>query len=43
VYGLEKLHTALLERPKGKPLLTVCDLLNTNAHCAKGIFMGLVF
>lgn len=31
MYGLEKLHTALLERPKGKPLLTVCDLLNTNA------------
>lgn len=25
VYGLEKLHTALLERPKGKPLLTVSN------------------
>lgn len=23
VYGLEKLHSALLQRPKGKPLLTV--------------------
>ena len=23
VYGLEKLHAALLQRPKGKPLLTV--------------------
>ncbi|XP_057439350.1 uncharacterized protein LOC130731163 [Lotus japonicus] len=25
VYGLEKLHSALLERPKGKPLLTVSN------------------
>lgn len=25
VYGLEKLHTALLQRPKGKPLLTVSN------------------
>lgn len=34
MYGLEKLHSALLQRPKGKPLLTVCAL--QARHCVKG-------
>jgi hypothetical protein len=29
IYGAEKLQQALQERPKGKPLLTVCDIIVT--------------
>lgn len=32
IYGAEKLQQALQERPKGKPLLTVCDIIVTTHY-----------
>jgi len=37
VYGLEKLHSALLHRPQGKPLLTVRARLS----CGTGVYVCL--
>jgi len=37
IYGAEKLHQALQERPKGKPLLTVWSLIAIYLLCIAGM------